>query len=92
MSKRPDLTNRIKLLGFTAWWLWRTVYFLKMPGFARKIRVALDWTFGLFFPRDHVQLGVIRGARRGAPPTVGLLDPAAPAEKPPRELTTSASG
>jgi NADH dehydrogenase len=52
-----------KLSGFLAWWMWRTVYFLKMPGLKRKIRVALDWTFGLFFPRDHVQLGVIRGAR-----------------------------
>ena len=54
----------LKLSGFPAWWLWRTVYFLKMPGLSRKIRVALDWTLGLLFPRDHVQLGVIRGTRR----------------------------
>jgi len=51
----------LKLSGFPAWWLWRTVYFLKMPGWSRKIRVALDWTLELFFPRDPVQLGVIRG-------------------------------
>ncbi len=48
-----------KLSGFFAWWMWRTVYFLKMPGWSRKIRVGLDWTIGLLFRRDHVQLGVL---------------------------------
>jgi NADH dehydrogenase len=47
-----------KVSGFAAWWLWRTVYLMKMPGVGRKIRVALDWTLDLFFPRDIVQLGV----------------------------------
>lgn len=42
--------------GFFAWWLWRTVYLLKLPGLERKIRVALDWTLDLFFPRDIVYL------------------------------------
>jgi len=48
----------IKLSGFPAWWLWRTVYLLKMPGLGRKVRIALDWTLDLFFRRDYVQLGV----------------------------------
>jgi NADH dehydrogenase len=47
-----------KLAGFWAWWLWRTVYLFKMPGLARKVRVALDWTIDLIFSRDYVQLGV----------------------------------
>jgi NADH dehydrogenase len=38
--------------GFLAWWLWRTVYVLKLPRFDRKLRVILDWTLDLFFPRD----------------------------------------
>ncbi|MBI2205088.1 MAG: NAD(P)/FAD-dependent oxidoreductase [Candidatus Rokubacteria bacterium] len=42
--------------GFFAWWLWRTVYLLKLPGLERKVRVALDWTLDLFFPRDIVYL------------------------------------
>jgi len=50
----------IKLSGFLAWFLWRTVYLSKMPGLARKVRVALDWTLDLFFGRDIVQLGVHR--------------------------------
>ena len=45
-----------KFSGFFAWWLWRTVYLLKLPGLERKVRVALDWTLDLFFPRDVVLL------------------------------------
>jgi NADH dehydrogenase len=48
----------IKLSGFRAWFLWRTVYLLKMPGWAKRIRVALDWTMDLLFKRDYVQMGV----------------------------------
>lgn len=50
----------VRLAGFFAWWLWRTVYLLKMPGLGRKVRVAADWTLDLLFPRDDVQLGVHR--------------------------------
>lgn len=53
----------IKISGFAAWFLWRTVYLFKMPGLARKIRIALDWTADLIFPRDYVQFGVPRGRR-----------------------------
>ena len=48
----------IKLAGFPAWWMFRTVYLAKMPGLGRKARVALDWTFDLFSSPDVVQLGV----------------------------------
>jgi NADH dehydrogenase len=50
----------LKLSGFWAWFLWRTVYLAKMPGWARRLRVALDWTVDLFFRRDYVQLGAHR--------------------------------
>jgi len=50
----------IRIAGFPAWWMWRTVYLLKMPRLGRKVRVALDWTIDLFFKRDYVQLGVHR--------------------------------
>lgn len=58
----------IKFSGFPAWWMWRTVYLLKMPGIARKLRIALDWTLELFFPRDYVQLGVHKLDRAAPPP------------------------
>jgi NADH:ubiquinone reductase (H+-translocating) len=38
--------------GFFAWWLWRTIYLAKLPGVLRRLRVMIDWTFDLFFPRD----------------------------------------
>ena len=38
--------------GFLAWFAWRTVYLAKLPGWVRRLRVALDWTLDLFFPRD----------------------------------------
>jgi NADH dehydrogenase len=49
----------LKLSGFAAWFLWRTYYLLKLPGWGRRLRVALDWTMDLAFGRDYVQLGVI---------------------------------
>lgn len=42
--------------GFIAWWMWRTIYLQKLPRFDRKVRVAIDWTLDLFFPRDINQL------------------------------------
>lgn len=53
----------VKLTGFFAWFAWRTVYLMKLPGFARRLRVALDWTLDLFFPRDITQLQVFRADR-----------------------------
>ena len=46
----------LKFSGFFAWWLWRTIYLMKLPGFERKVRVMLDWTLDLFFPRDIAYL------------------------------------
>ena len=50
----------LKLSGFPAWFLWRSVYLFKMPGWGRRLRVALDWALGLLFPRQIVQLGIHR--------------------------------
>jgi len=46
----------IQLTGFIAWFMWRTIYLFKLPGIVRRLRVALDWTLDLFFPRDITQL------------------------------------
>lgn len=50
----------IKISGLFAWWLFRTVYLMKMPSWSRRIRIVMDWTTDLFFKRDIVQLGVPR--------------------------------
>jgi NADH dehydrogenase len=42
----------IQFSGFVAWWLWRTIYLLKLPGIHQKVRVGLDWFLDLFFPKN----------------------------------------
>ncbi|MES2570442.1 MAG: FAD-dependent oxidoreductase [Verrucomicrobiota bacterium] len=42
----------MRFSGFFAWWLWRTIYLAKLPGLERKLRIIMDWTLDLFFPRD----------------------------------------
>jgi NADH:ubiquinone reductase (H+-translocating) len=45
----------LRFSGLFAWLLWRGIYLAKLPGLERKIRVLIDWTIELFFPRDIVQ-------------------------------------
>jgi NADH:ubiquinone reductase (H+-translocating) len=47
-----------KLSGFVAWFLWRVIYLMKLPGFDRKLRVAMDWFLDLVLPPDIVQLKI----------------------------------
>jgi NADH dehydrogenase len=42
--------------GFLAWCVWRAVYFVKLPGIVRRLRVAVDWNLELLFPRDITQI------------------------------------
>lgn len=42
----------MKFSGLIAWFMWRTIYLMKLPGLERKLRVVIDWTLDLFFPRD----------------------------------------
>lgn len=51
-----DLRGGVHLKGFFAWWLWRTVYLMKLIGMQSKLKVAYEWTLNLFFPRDTTQL------------------------------------
>jgi NADH:ubiquinone reductase (H+-translocating) len=53
----------MQLSGFLAWFMWRSIYLSKLPGFVRRLRVALDWTLDLFFPRDITQLQVFQNQR-----------------------------
>jgi NADH dehydrogenase len=52
----PFARNKsMRFSGLLAWFMWRGVYLSKLPGLERKIRVLMDWTIELFFPRDIVQ-------------------------------------
>ena len=56
----------VKIYGFLAWFLWRSIYLFKMPGWGRRLKVAVAWTLDLFLPPELVQLplrgslGVVR--------------------------------
>jgi NADH dehydrogenase len=43
---------KVRLRGFTAWWLRRTYYLSQMPGWGRRLRIMIDWTFALLFRAD----------------------------------------
>jgi NADH:quinone reductase (non-electrogenic) len=52
----PFVRNKsVRFSGLFAWVMWRGIYLSKLPGLERKIRVLVDWTIELFFPRDIVQ-------------------------------------
>lgn len=50
----------IRLSGFFAWWIWRTLYLAKLVGFGNKVRVVLDWTLDLIIERSISQIAAER--------------------------------
>lgn len=42
----------IALTGLPAWLLWRAYYLSQMPTLGRKLRVFVEWTWGMFFRPD----------------------------------------
>ena len=38
--------------GPLAWFIWRTVYLMKFSSWSKRIRIAVDWTIDIFYPRD----------------------------------------
>lgn len=49
---------KVRLRGFPAWFIRRTYYLLQIPGWGRKLRTMIDWTFALLFPPDVVKVGL----------------------------------
>jgi NADH dehydrogenase len=47
----------LKFRGFPGWFLHRSYHLLAMPTLTRKVKIAMDWTVALLFPRDLAQLG-----------------------------------
>lgn len=45
----------MRFSGFMAWCLWRSVYLAKLPGIAKKARVAVQWMLDLLFARQIEQ-------------------------------------
>jgi NADH dehydrogenase len=60
LSRRTAVADLmgLRLVGFPAWFLWKTIYMLKLPTLATRVRVVLDWTVELFFERDVSELTI----------------------------------
>jgi NADH dehydrogenase len=46
----------MRLSGCVAWFLWRSIYLLKLPSWSRRIKVGFDWAWELVFSRDLTHL------------------------------------
>lgn len=50
----------VPLSGLPAWLLWRAYYLSQMPTLGRKLRIFVEWTWGMFFPADITHLRFTR--------------------------------
>ena len=50
----------IKFSGFIAWCFWRSVYLMKLPRLAKKLRVMASWTLDIFFGQEIEQMITLR--------------------------------
>ena len=46
----------LPLSGLPAWLLWRACYLSQMPTLRRKLRLFVEWTWGMLFPTDITHL------------------------------------
>jgi NADH dehydrogenase len=69
---------KMKVRGVPAWFVRRTYYLLQMPGWSRRVRIMIDWTFALLFRPDVVKLSLESEASlllREAAADGGLAEP-----------------
>ena len=57
-SKAFGQLLKVRLRGFPAWFVRRTYYLLQMPGWGRRLRIMIDWTFALLFRPDVVKISL----------------------------------
>ena len=53
----------VKVKGFLGWFLHRSYHLWAMPTIGRRVRIAIDWTIALLFPRDITQFGSFEDPR-----------------------------
>src|SRR5439155_13344821 len=68
----------VRIRGVLAWFVRRTYYLLQMPGWRRRLRIMIDWTFALLFRPDVVKISLESEAverPRAAASARGVADP-----------------
>ena len=61
--KGVAIVRGVRFRGFLGWFLHRSYHLLAMPTWTRRVKIAMDWTVALFFPRDLAQLGSLARPR-----------------------------
>ncbi|MBI3407467.1 MAG: NAD(P)/FAD-dependent oxidoreductase [Planctomycetes bacterium] len=49
---------KMRVYGVLAWFVRRSYYLLQMPGWGRRLRIMIDWTFALLFRPDIVKISL----------------------------------
>jgi NADH dehydrogenase len=49
---------KIRIRGVPAWFMRRTYYLMQMPGWRRRLRIMIDWSFALLFRPDIVKISL----------------------------------
>src|SRR5262249_48704729 len=49
---------KVRVHGILAWLVRRTYYLLQMPGWTRRLRIMIDWTFALLSRPDIVKISL----------------------------------
>jgi NADH dehydrogenase len=49
---------KVRVHGRLAWFIRRTYYLMQMPGWLRRLRLAIDWTLALLSRPDVVKIGL----------------------------------
>lgn len=62
----------IPVWGLPAWLLWRAYYLSQMPTFGRKLRIFVEWSWGMLFPADITHLRFTRSRELDAPRPLAL--------------------
>jgi len=75
----------LRLAGLPAWLLWRAYYLLRMPTLGRKLRIGVEWTWGMFFAADITHLRFTRTHEADGAPAgsalVGAVLPPQPVQR-----------
>ena len=50
----------VRISGLLAFMMWRGIYLIKVPTFARKVRLFLEWNWAMFFPPDIAHMAFKR--------------------------------
>lgn len=58
-SAVAELRYCFRFSGLLAWFLWRSVYWWKLPGFGRKVKVGLTWLLDMLIPIEAVQIKAV---------------------------------